>query len=107
MPWKSPFITPWAGFRSRNRPTVFAEQGYIYEQLTRQLTQLTQFTHSRQCRNLSKLKYYTDAPNRECRNVREYISPELGGKALTGADGNTFPDIPTFPTPGIQPEDLN
>src|ERR1035441_9673733 len=27
MPWKSPFITPWAGFRSRNRPTVFAEQG--------------------------------------------------------------------------------
>src|ERR1019366_4097014 len=27
MPWKSPFITPWAGFRSRNQPTVFAEQG--------------------------------------------------------------------------------
>jgi hypothetical protein len=52
-------------------------------------------------------KYYTDAPNRECGNVREYISPELGGKVLTGADGNTFPDIPTFPTPEIQPEDLN
>jgi hypothetical protein len=27
MPWKSPFITPWAGFRSRNQPTAFAEQG--------------------------------------------------------------------------------
>src|ERR1039458_643085 len=27
MPWKSPFITPWADFRSRNLPTVFAEQG--------------------------------------------------------------------------------
>ena len=52
-------------------------------------------------------KYYTDAPNRECGNVREYISPELGGKLLTGADGNTFPDIPTFPIPEIQPEDLN
>ena len=27
MPWKSPFITRWVGFRNRNRPTVFAEQG--------------------------------------------------------------------------------
>src|ERR1019366_10189290 len=30
MPWKSPFITPWAGFRSRNQPTVFAEQGVYH-----------------------------------------------------------------------------
>ena len=52
-------------------------------------------------------KYYADAPNRECGNVREYISPELGEMVLTGADGNTFPDIPIFPTPEIQPEDLN
>src|ERR1022692_483453 len=29
MPWKSPFITPWAGFRSRNQPTAFAEQGKV------------------------------------------------------------------------------
>src|ERR1039458_4023813 len=30
MPWKSPFIIPWAGFRSRNQPTVFAEQGFLF-----------------------------------------------------------------------------
>src|ERR1019366_3817338 len=29
MPWKSPFITPWVGFRNRNRPTVSAEQSKI------------------------------------------------------------------------------
>jgi hypothetical protein len=52
-------------------------------------------------------KYYTDAPSRECGNVREYISPELGEMVLTGADGNTFPDIPTFPRFEIQPDDLN
>lgn len=52
-------------------------------------------------------RYYTDAPNRECGNVREYISPELGEKVLTGADGKTFPDIPTFPTREIRLEDLN
>jgi len=27
MPWKSRFITRWAGFRNRNRPTVSARQG--------------------------------------------------------------------------------
>jgi hypothetical protein len=52
-------------------------------------------------------KYYTAPSNRECGNVREYISPELGEKILTRADGKTFPDIPTFPTREIQLEDLN
>src|SRR6267378_7360427 len=28
MPWKSRFITRWAGFRNRNRPIVSARQGY-------------------------------------------------------------------------------
>src|ERR1019366_160434 len=41
MPWKSPFITPWAGFRSRNRPTVFAEQGEIYARLASPMEQVT------------------------------------------------------------------
>src|ERR1019366_3662750 len=38
MPWKSPFITPWAGFRSRNRPTVFAEQGKFKIKTNRQFS---------------------------------------------------------------------
>src|ERR1017187_122391 len=41
MPWKSPFITRWVGFRNRNRPTVFAEQGEIYARLASAMEQVT------------------------------------------------------------------
>ena len=30
MPWKSPFITRWVGFRNRNRPTVSARENQIH-----------------------------------------------------------------------------